>query len=214
MPSGSGATQHPGGSANCCLSPVPCKNQHSLKTHATTLRRRCHGRCCHFQMALWQVLPFPPSIPPFSHQAWEICLAGIQGRRKTTEQPETLDRMKPGPSHPQQGGVLENTTFVKPEREVNTEPGTGNEICMYLGPHPAPSSHCTSCLCIQGWLDPIQKRCRGTNVALATPSRQGGTKRTPRLNLFPFLILIYTHHPLAGKRLLSCIDLHCYGSLK
>lgn len=138
--------------------------------------------------------------PPFSHQAWEICLAGIQRKWKTTEQPETLDWTKPGVHCLQQGGVLENSTFVKPEREDNTEPGMGNEICMYLGPHPDLSSHCTSCLCIQGALDPIQRRCRETNVALTTPLMAGRNKEDPpRLNLFPFLILIYTHHPHAWK---------------
>lgn len=159
----------------------------------------------------WQMLPppkgspsgpaLPTKHPPFSHQAWEICLAGIQRKQKTTEQPETLDRMKLGARCPQWGGVLENTTFVKPEKEDNTEPGTGNEICMYLGPHPALSSHCTSCLCIQGVLDSIQKRCKGTNVALATPLKAGRNKEDPhpKLNLFPFLNLIYTHHPHAWK---------------
>jgi len=122
---------------------------------------------------------FPTKHPPFSHQAWEIRLTGIQRKWKTTQQPEILDWTKPAAYCPQQGGVLEKTTFVKPGREDNTEPGMGNEICMYLGPHPALSSHRTSCLCIQGALDPIQKRRRGTNVVLTTPLRAGRNKEDP-----------------------------------
>lgn len=121
---------------------------------------------------------FPTKHPPFpprhGKHAW------LPFRVGNTEKPETLDRMKPGLCRPQQVGVLENSTSVKPERENNTEPGMGNEICMYLGPHPALSRHCTSCLCIQGALDLIQKRCRGTNVALATPPRAGRNKEDPR----------------------------------
>lgn len=130
-------------------------------------KRLSSGSCFSHQTSLL----FPPGM--------EICLAGIQRKWKSTEQPETLEWMKPGGHHPQQGGVLENTTLVKPEREDNTEPGMGNEICMYLGPHPTFSSHCTSCLCIQGALDPIQKRCRGTNVVLATSLRAGRNKEDP-----------------------------------
>lgn len=67
-------------------------------------------------------------------------MPGCHSEWGTTEKTETLDRMKPGLCRPQQVRVLENTTFVKPERENNTEPGMGNEICMYLGPHPALSA--------------------------------------------------------------------------
>lgn len=113
---------------------------------------------------------FPTEHPPFSHRAWEIRLPGIQRKGKTTELPETLDWTKPGAHHPQQGGVLENTTFVKPEREDNTEPGMRNEICTYLGPHPVLSSHCTSCLCIQGALDPVQNKMQGNKCSPGNPT--------------------------------------------
>lgn len=121
---------------------------------------------------------FLPSIPLFPPGMGKM--PGCHSEWETTEKPETLDGMKAGLCRPQQVGVLENTTFVKPERENNTEAGMGNEICMYLGPHPALSRHCTSQLCIQGALDLIQKRCRGTNVALATPPRAGRNKEDPR----------------------------------
>lgn len=153
------------------------------KTHTAAPRGTCHSTCSPLQTVLWRVL-FSYQASPFSPPGMGN-MPGCHSEWETTEKPETLDRMKPGLCRPQQVGVLENTTFVKPERENNTEPGMGNEICMYLGPHPALSRHCTSRLCIQGALDLIQKRCRGTNVALATPPRAGRNKEDPRAEFVP-----------------------------
>lgn len=138
-----------------------------------------------------------PLFPPW-HGKY-ACLA-FREKWKTTQQAETSDWTKPGAHRPQEGGVLENTTFVKPERADNTELGTGNEICMYRGPHPALSSRCTSCLCIQGALAPIQKKMQGNKRSPGNPTEGREEQRgPPGLNLFPFLILIYTHHPHAWK---------------
>lgn len=108
--------------------------------------------------------------------------------------------MKSEAHHPQQGGVLENTTLVKPEREDNTEPGMRNEICMYLGPHPALSSHCTSCLCIQRGTGSHPKKMQGNKCSPGNLTEGREEQRgPPGLNFFPLLVLIYTHQPHAWK---------------